>query len=477
MAKRLSIASGGLVLILSGCGVGTPTDGTTVVTSALVAANNPAGTAETVTTTGTIDRTGTFFQPLGTNPRTCETCHSADQGWTMTSAGVTGLFITSLGLAPLFNPVDEGARPDEDLSTFLSRVVNFAPTLLALGVTRFSRTNPATSEFNVTAVNDPSGFSTTTSFLNFRRPTSVANESLTSSVTNTAGPGTVLAALQGLVVGAANLHEQRQPPPVPSDQVNAQVAFQLSLFFAQTIDRDAGRLDVDGALGGPTNLMAQPFHIGINDIQGNDPTGQPFSPKVFDIFDAWAIYAQNPDHDHSHGYGCNSNVPDDGSHRDHVAAARASIYRGQQIFNELQFNITGVHGLNDVLGQTTVQGTCSTCHNAPNVGGHSVVRMFDVGTADLPNCNPALPLVTVQNKTTNETRTVCDLGRAAGSHLWADIGGFRAPPLRGLAARAPYFHDGQARTIDDVVGYFDRRFQIGLGDDQKRDLAAFLRAL
>jgi hypothetical protein len=477
MGKRLNIVSSGLALLVAGCGAGGATDDTTVVASALVAANNPAGRAETVTTTGTIDRTGTFFQPLGTNPRTCETCHSADQGWTLTTLAATELFFTSQGLAPLFNPVDQGARPDEDLSTFFSRLINFAPNTLALGVTRFTRTNPATSEFNVTAVHDPSGFSTTTSFLNFRRPTSVANESLTSSVTNTAGPGTVVAALSGLVVGAANLHEQRQPPPVPADQVAAQVAFQLTLFFAQTIDKDAGRLDVDGAMGGPTNLMAQPFHIGINDIQGNDPSGQPFSPNVFNIFDAWSVYNQNPDHDHSHGYGCNSSGPDDQNHRDHIAAARASIYRGQEIFNNLQFNVTGVQGLNDVLGQTTVQATCSTCHNAPNVGGHSVVRMFDVGTADLPNCNPALPLVTVQNKTTGESRTVCDLGRAAGSHLWADIGGFRAPPLRGLAARAPYFHDGQARTIDDTVDYFDRRFQIGLRSDQKQDLVAFLRAL
>ena len=81
------------------------------------------------------------------------------------------------------------------------------------------------------------------------------------------------------------------------------------------------------------------------------------------------------------------------------------------------------------------------------------------------------------NIPTGSSRTVSDLGRAAGSHLWADIGGFRAPPLRGLAARAPYFHDGQARTIDDTVDYFDRRFQIGLRSDQKQDLVAFLRAL
>jgi cytochrome c peroxidase len=88
-----------------------------------------------------------------------------------------------------------------------------------------------------------------------------------------------------------------------------------------------------------------------------------------------------------------------------------------------------------------------------------------------------LPQVTVKNKTTADTRTLCDLGRANSSHKWAEIGTFRAPPLRGLAARAPYFHDGQAGRIEDVVDYFDRRFQIGLNGDQKSDLTAFLRAL
>jgi cytochrome c peroxidase len=103
--------------------------------------------------------------------------------------------------------------------------------------------------------------------------------------------------------------------------------------------------------------------------------------------------------------------------------------------------------------------------------------MFDVGTADQINCGPMLPLVTVQNKTTGDTRSVCDLGRANGSHLWAQVGTFRAPPLRGLAARGPYFHDGQAARIEDVVDYFDRRFHVGMGGDQKSDLVAFLRAL
>jgi len=455
-------------------------ESTVVAGAALEAAVNTAGLAETVTPTGFIDRSNSFFQRLGTNARTCETCHSPSQGWTLTPLGATTLFITTGGQDALFLPHDEGARPDADLSTFWSRLQDFGPTLLARGLTRFARTNPATSEYDVTAVNDPSGFSTTTSFLNFRRPTPSANEALTSSVTWTAGPGTVPAALTGLVGGAANFHEQRDTTTmgaVPADVAQAQVNFQLGIFFAQSVDALAGRLDTDGATGGPTNLMNQPFHIGINDIQGQDPAGQPFTSKVFNLFDAWAVYNQDGRHDHDHAHACPAGMRNDDSHRRRVAAARAAIYRGQQIFNNAPFQISGVNGLNDLLGQATVTGTCSTCHNAPNVGGHSVVRMFDVGTADLPNCDSMLPQVTVQNKTTHETRTVCDLGRANSSHLWSQIGTFRAPPLRGLAARAPYFHDSQAARLEDVVDYFDQRFHIGFSGDQKSDLVAFLRAL
>lgn len=480
MVTRLNLTWRGLMAALAGCsmaGCGAE-DSTVVESSALAAAINTGGLAETVTPTGTIDRTNSFFQRLGTNARTCETCHSADQGWTLTPFGATARFITTAGQDALFLPHDEGARPDANLSTLSLRLADFGPTLLARGLTRFTRTNPATSEYDVIAVSDPSGFSTTTSFLNFRRPTPTANEALVASVAWTAGPGLVRTALTNLVGGAANLHEQRDPTtPVPADVAQAQVDFQLGIFFAQSVDALAGRLDTDGATGGPTNLMSQPFHVGINDIQGLDPAGQPFSPTVFNLFDAWAAYAQDGNREHDHARACPSWVRNDRDHRRRVAAARAAIYRGQQIFNTTSFAISGVNGLNDLLGQPTVMGTCSTCHNSPNVGGHSVVRMFDVGTADPVNCDPILPQVTVKNKTTQETRTVCDLGRANGSRLWAQIGTFRAPPLRGLAARAPYFHDGQASRIEDVVDYFDRRFNIGLTNNQRSDLAAFLRAL
>jgi cytochrome c peroxidase len=51
------------------------------------------------------------------------------------------------------------------------------------------------------------------------------------------------------------------------------------------------------------------------------------------------------------------------------------------------------------------------------------------------------------------------------------------PPLRGLAARAPYFHDGQARTIAAVIRYYQKRFDMGLTHREREDLKSFLGAL
>jgi cytochrome c peroxidase len=59
----------------------------------------------------------------------------------------------------------------------------------------------------------------------------------------------------------------------------------------------------------------------------------------------------------------------------------------------------------------------------------------------------------------------------------ADVGKFKVPTLRGLAGRPPYFHNGSAATLEDVVDSYDRRFAIGLSPAEKQDLVAFLRAL
>ena len=72
---------------------------------------------------------------------------------------------------------------------------------------------------------------------------------------------------------------------------------------------------------------------------------------------------------------------------------------------------------------------------------------------------------------------VTDLGRALITGNCADIGKVKGPILRGLAARAPYFHNGSAATLREVGNFYDQRFGIGFTDQQKNDLVNFLKTL
>src|SRR5205823_5317382 len=114
---------------------------------------------------------------------------------------------------------------------------------------------------------------------------------------------------------------------------------------------------------------------------------------------------------------------------------------------------------------------------------HSVSAPLNIGVADPPGGNNALdtsylPVVTICQRPALSTcvRTT-DPGRAMVTGRFADISRFKGPVLRGLAARAPYFHNGSAQTLQDVVNFYDVRFQIGLTAQEKADLAAFLGAL
>jgi cytochrome c peroxidase len=86
-----------------------------------------------------------------------------------------------------------------------------------------------------------------------------------------------------------------------------------------------------------------------------------------------------------------------------------------------------------------------------------------------------MPLYTLRNKFTGQTLQTTDPGRALVTGRWKDIGRFKGPILRGLAARAPYFHNGSAATLADAVRFYNERFAIGLKDDEVSDLVAFLR--
>jgi cytochrome c peroxidase len=132
-----------------------------------------------------------------------------------------------------------------------------------------------------------------------------------------------------------------------------------------------------------------------------------------------------------------------------------------------------------VLQTKSISGFCGTCHDTPNVGNHSVKAPLNIGIADK---NPPaldvsdLPLFKLSCAGQSPV-VVTDPGRALISGKCADVGKFKGPILRGLAARAPYFHNGSAATLMDVVNFYNQRFKIGFTDQQKQDLVNFLNTL
>ncbi|MDP9035771.1 MAG: hypothetical protein M3O50_13290, partial [Myxococcota bacterium] len=445
--KAMRVCSFSMFASVVGCGgtVGGESLGTNA--EALERTRDKAGIAESFHTSGVIDRTNPFFQVFGTNGRTCETCHNSAVDWTMTPKRARQLFEESDGLAPLFRQSDETLRPDSDISTRDNREDAYK-LLLTKGLTRFTRTIKATAEFEVVAVDDPTGFSTPAAFLNFRRILSVANTAHESSVTWTGGPADVRTNLAALMVGATKFHGETTFTVSPADAA-AGADFLMGLSFAQTVDRRAGPLDIAGATGGPANLSAEPFYIGINALGGDSHTGAPFNNISMDLYDKWETSTDEE---------------------------RRDIGLGEHAFYTVDIAITGVPGINDALGQTVVHGHCTTCHNTPNVGSHSEFRMIDIGRTGPELRSPDLPLLTLRNKTTGETRQTTDVGRALSTGAWADIGKFKVPTLRGVGARAPYFHDGSADSLDDVLDFYERRFNIDFGG-QKANIIRFLKAL
>jgi cytochrome c peroxidase len=136
-----------------------------------------------------------------------------------------------------------------------------------------------------------------------------------------------------------------------------------------------------------------------------------------------------------------------------------------------------VTGLNDALAQPVIMGTCTTCHDTPNVGNHSVPLPLDIGVSDARPSTSDLPLFTLRCLPTGAVVKTTDPGRALITGQCADIGRLKGPILRGLAARAPYFHNGSAATLEEVVAFYNDRFLLQLTRQEQEDLVAFLRAL
>ena len=435
--------------------------------------SNPTGVLKTFSTTGKVDLSGPFFQSLGTNGRSCATCHQASDGWSVSAAHVAERFENTQGLDPIFRPNDgSNCDHDIDLSTVNGRRQAYS-LLTSRGLIRVALPVPDGAEFEVVSVSNPYGCNETSVLSMYRRPLPSTNlrflstvmwdgresstQSGTTPITFATNPSDLLSDLKHQSVDATTGHAQATTPP-SSEQQQQIVAFEMALSTAQGLDFSAGSLDAHTANGGPVALVAQPFYIGINDPLGLNPFKTPFNPMIFTLFNAAWVNASSGD----------------------AAVRRGSILRGQTLFNSRTINITGVGGLNDATGQSLIKGTCGTCHDSPNVGNHSISAPLNIGVGDLTSSLDLsyLPTITVRPKTGKKnTVTTTDLGRALITGKWADIGKLKGPILRGLAARAPYFHNGSAASLKDVIEFYDVRFAIGLTDAEKADLVAFLSAL
>ncbi len=436
------------------------------------------GQIATISTTGFIDQSNPFFQSLGTNGRSCASCHIQGSGWGLSAAFAQNTFAATGGSDPLFAPVDGANCP----SVTPADGPAGHSLLLHNGLIRVGLAVPAGAEFAIAAVHDPYGCalqgSPATASV-YRRPLPTTNLRFLSAVMfdgrETVSPLTSAATFLGNLetdlahqaVDATTGHAQAAAPPTDA-QVGAIVSFELGLFTAQRVDTAAGVLNAQGAAGGPDTLTTAPYYPGINDPLGGNPTGAAFDPKAFTVFAQWlSLKSTGP-----------------------YAAARAAVARGEAIFDTHPLTITNVAGLNDALGTPAIAGTCSTCHDTPNVGNHSRPVPLDIGTShaaayeSAPEVTAALAQLSAPDlpvfKLTCPDGTVhylTDPGRALITGRCSDLGRVKGPILRGLAARAPYFHNGSAATLREVVEFYNQRFRMGLTTQDKSDLAAFLASL
>jgi cytochrome c peroxidase len=432
---------------------------------------DPSGRIATLQPSGpTLTAQNAFFGNLGTNGRTCLSCHQPQDGWSISAASVQDRFSRSHGTDPIFRLVDGATCPSDDVSSINAKLQSYG-LLLSKGLIRIGLPIPANTEFQVVSVDDPYDCNTnpatgrtspTTGIVSiYRRPLPSTNLGFLSAIMWDGREPSLLSQAIDATLGHAQA--AAAPDAVQQQQI---VNFESGIFTAQLFDHEAGPLDAHGATGGPEPLPRQlaGFFIGINDPLGLNPQGTPFASQVFDVYQPW------------------ENIGDPGERSSH----RRSVARGENLFNNTPINITNVSGLNDALNQPSIPGFCGTCHDTPNVGDHSVKAPLNIGVANAgADAPPALdiadlPVFTLQcmkGPLAGQTFVVTDPGRALISGKCQDIGKVKGPILRGLAGRAPYFHNGSAATLLDVINFYNERFGIGFTEEDKRDLVAFLQSL
>jgi cytochrome c peroxidase len=291
-------------------------------------------------------------------------------------------------------------------------------TMLRKAKHRRVQSVPANAEFAVDAVDDPFGAGSTTKFVFFRRSMPTANFAQVSTQWDSANTQSTLRL--GLEKQAKGNVTGAQQGTTPSNPVVAEIVdFESSLFHAQTFIHGVGRLDEDGAMGGPENRANQAL---VN--------------ARFDMYDAW---------------------------QDHADEGKAQIYRGQELFN--------------TKTRPTGGGACRGCHNAANDGQSVNGTLFNIGVSRPEFAEPDMALYTLRNLATGEIKVTTDGCRGWRTGKWADLEKCKTPSLRGVSSRGSYFRNGIAETLEEVVDHYEVALGFDFTDEEEADLVAFLKAL
>jgi len=464
------------------------------------------GALQTINVNGRTNTNGAFFQSLGTNGRSCSTCHVADQAMSMTPSQIRLRFAQTRGRDPLFAAFDGANCPSGKASDAAAHSL-----LLSHGLIRIPLAVPTNAQFTVTVVHDPYGCALVAdpktgvlTLSTYRRPLPTTNLGFLSTIMfdgreSPAGATTALGTISSFpanlnrdltqqAIDATLIHAQANAAPT-SQQLTDIVSFEMGLFTAQVYDRDAGDLRNHGALGGARELVTEKaaYYPGINDVLGADPFHIAFDDTSMTLFAAWENGGNPQDYERGAYYR---------------RQARSDIAAGELLFNTAPLTISAVRGLNDnaALGNpVSFQGTCTSCHDTPNVGNHSLPLPLDIGIGHTPRPGletdpniqlgiaelnePDLPVFLVSGCATPFSAEqpvsfyTTDLGKGMITGLCSDVNRVKGPILRGLAGRAPYFHNGAAATLLQAVNFYNQRFSMNLTDEQKNQLVAFLNSL
>ena len=430
-----------------------------------------------------------FFKPLGANGRACVTCHQPAYAMSLSAAAARERWNATQGKDPLFAAIDGSNCPDLPQEKESSHSL-----LLNRGLIRLAIPWPpakAKPEFTIDVVSDPTGCNTSAVYglhsahpavSVFRRPRMAANLKYVTNPTpkfalklggladvdpETGQPVSMNfmadarePSLRSQARTAAREHEERQAPL--SDAVLQRIVdFESQIYSAQVFDEKAGNL---AEAGGPPALgpWAMAKHrtgvLGDNDY---DP--------VFQLFNGWKQPGQS--------------TPQ--------AEFRASVARGNDIFLFRQFWLRDATHINSIGLGNPLKRTCATCHNAQMTGQDLSAGWVDVGTTNYPTWTE--PLYS-ESRELPVFKITCDKdapphpylgrviytsdpGRALISGRCVDVGSIVMQQFRGLAARAPYFSNGSAKSLRELVDFYDRRFDMKLSDQEKQDLINFLGVL